>query len=477
MNRRRAMSLKDLRGFISLLEESGELARVTVETDPHLEIAAITDRVCKSPGGGRALLFEKVKGSAFPVVTNLFGSPRRSALALWTDHIQSLADRVAAELAQFPGQPSEERLRLLVDNPRYLPRLVPKPPCHEVVVSQAVDLRMLPALKSWPRDGGRFLTLPQIFTRDPATGRVNCGMYRIQLFDDRTAGLHWGKFSDAARHAAAWRARNKPMPIAIALGGDMALTYAAAAPLPAGIEELAFAGYLRQLPLDTARCLTSDLEVPAQAEFVIEGYVDPGKTLPEGPFGNHTGYYAPPAPVPVMQVTAITHRRDALYPCTVVGRPPMENCYLAKMTERLFLPLLQVDFPEIVELNMPLEGIFHGCAILSICKQEAGQGRRIIRDLWHKGFLRGSKLLVVVDDDVRVQDYSESFWRAINHLDPNRDIMIGGARLGIDATRKGPDEGSGHHWPASVEADDETRQLVDRRWPDYGITLDSPVKK
>lgn len=462
-------SIKDLRGFLELLNDSGELSKITVEVDPHLEIAEITNRVCKQPGGGRALLFEKVRGHRFPVVTNLFGSARRTAWALWTDHVQQLADRIARELHQDLIGPPEERLRRLVENPLFLPCLVPHPPCQQEVQCENPDLGLIPALKSWPGDGGRFFTLPQVFTRDPATGRVNCGMYRAQIFGPDRVGLHWGKFSDGARHAAAWRARNKPMPIAIALGGDPVLTYAATAPLPAGIEEIAFAGYLRQTAIDTARCLTSDLEVPALAEFVIEGYLLPGETHPEGPFGNHTGYYQPPEPAPMMRVTAISHRRDAIYPCTVVGRPPMENCYLAKATERLFLPLLQLEFPEIVDLNMPIEGIFHGCAIIALAKQEPGHGRRIIHDLWRKGFLRGAKLLVAVDEDVRVQDYGETFWRAVNHLDPNRDVIIGGARLGIDATRKGPDEGRGHDWPPPVTGDDRTRHLVDRRWREYGI--------
>jgi 4-hydroxy-3-polyprenylbenzoate decarboxylase len=462
-------SIKDLRGFLDLIEERGQLATVDAEVDPLLEVAAITDRVCKQPGGGKALRFNKVRGSKFPVLTNLYGSRQRTAWALWTDHVQYQADRLAADLHAIDSGSGEEKLWQLVENPLWLPCLIPSPPCQDMVEKERPDLSVIPALKSWPRDGGRFLTMPMVFTRDPATGRDNCGMYRAQIFGPQLLGLHWGKASDGARHEAAWRVRNKPMPIAIALGGDPVLTYTATAPLPPGIEETAFAGYLRQKSIEMARCLTSDLEVPALAEFVIEGYVLPNQTLPEGPFGNHTGYYAPPEPAPVMQVTAITHRKDALYPCTVVGRPPMENCYLAKATERLFLPLLQVDHPEIVDLNMPLEGIFHGCALVSISKDEPGQGRRIIRDLWDKGLLRNSRLLVILDEDVRVQDLSESFWRTLNHLDPNRDVVIGDSRIGIDATRKGPDEGKGHDWPPQVKLDDKTRRLVERRWEEYGI--------
>lgn len=462
-------TIKDLRGFLDLLAASGELATVSVEVDPLLEIAAITDRVCKQPGGGKALRFDNVRGSRFPVLTNLFGSSRRTAWALWTDHVQYQADRLAADLNSLADGSAEEKLRRLVNNPVWRPRTIQDPPCQQVVEQRQPDLSILPALKSWPRDGGRFLTLPLVFTRDPATGRSNCGMYRAQVFGPQQLGLHWGKSSDGARHAAAWLARDKPMPVAIALGGDPVLTYAATAPLPAGVEETTFAGYLRQQAIETTRCLTSDLEVPALAEFVIEGYLLPDQTLPEGPFGNHTGFYAPPEPAPVMQVTAMSHRHDALYPATVVGRPPMENCYLAKATERLFLPLLQVDYPEVVDLNMPMEGIFHGCALVSIRKQTAGQGRRMIADLWKQGWLRGSRLLLILDEDVRVQDLAESFWRALNQLDPARDIIIDGSRVGFDATRKGPDEGLGHNWPPTVSLDDATRRLILRRWEAYGI--------
>lgn len=462
-------SIKDLRGFLDLLAASDELATIAVEVDPLLEIAAITDRVCKQPGGGKALRFDKVRGSRFPVLTNLFGSSRRTAWALWTDHVQYQADRLAADLCALAEGSAEEKLQRLVANPHWRPRLIPHPPCQQVVEQRRPDLSILPALKSWPRDGGRFLTMPLVLTRDPATGQINCGMYRAQLFGSQQVGLHWGKTSDGARHAAAWQALGQPMPIAIALGGDPVLIYAATAPLPSAVEEAAFAGYLRQQAIEIAPCLTCDLEVPALAEFVIEGYLLPDQTLLEGPFGNHTGYYAPPEPAPVMQVTAISHRCDALYPATVVGRPPMENCYLAKATERLFLPLLQVDHPEVVDLNMPMEGIFHGCALVSIRKQAAGQGRRMIHELWRRGLLRGSRLLVILDEDVRVQDPAESFWRALNHLDPSRDIIIDGSRVGVDATRKGPDEGQGNAWPPPVSLDEATRRLILRRWEDYGI--------
>lgn len=464
-----ASSMKDIRGFLALLEESGDLASIKAEVDPVLEIAEITNRVCKQKGGGKALLFKNVKGYKIPVATNLFGSFQRIAWALWSDHLQQLADRVGKELkAQGEGD-AETRLRRLVEKPENLPRLISSPPCQEVVIQGCPDLGILPALKSWPGDGGHFLTLPLVFTRDPGSKRRNCGMYRVQIFGKDRAGLHWAKGTDGARQAAAWQARNKPMPVAIALGGDMVMTYAATAPLPTGVEEASYAGYLRQMPMEMARCVSCELEVPAAAEFVIEGYVQPGETMPEGPFGNHTGYYAPPEPAQVLRVTVITHRKDPIYPCTVVGPPPMENCYLAKATERLFLPMLQIDHPSVVDLNMPLEGIFHGCAVISIRKEVAGQGRKIIRELWTKGFLKKARFMLILDEDVRVQDLSESFWRTINHLDPGRDIIIDGNRIGIDATRKGPDEGLDLDWPPTLAQDEVTRMMVDRRWQEYGI--------
>ncbi len=449
------MSIEDLRGFVSLLEESGELCRVAVQVDPVLEIAAITDRVCKAPGGGKALFFEQVKGHSFPVLTNLFGSYRRVAWALWNDNLQTLAARLEREIAQAGPGGAEERLRRLVEAPGFLPKLVTQPPCQEVACRQQADLGMIPALQSWPDDGGRFLTLPLVFTRNPATGRSNCGMYRVQIFDGQSAALHWRKGSDAGRHHAAWQARGKRMPVAIALGGDPALIYAAGAPLPPGVDEAAFAGYLRQRRVSMAKCLTCDLHVPAAAEFVIEGYVEPQEERLEGPFGNHTGYYAEAAPCPVFHVTAITHRRDPLYPCTLVGPPPMEDCYLAKATERLFLPLLRHDHPGLVDMNLPMEGIFHGCALLG--------GRRLIRGLWTKGVLKNSRLLVACDEQVDVQNCSEAFWRAINSVDPQRDVLIEGGRLGIDATGK-----AGR--PQVVE-DDLVTRLVQQRWGEYGIKL------
>ncbi|ALC15069.1 ubiD family decarboxylase [Desulfuromonas soudanensis] len=462
------MSIVDLRGLLALVEEAGDLCRVTAEVDPLLEIAAITDRVSKGAGGGRALLFENVRGYPFAVLTNLFGSRRRTSWALWTDDIEALARRIAREIAAGSGS-GAARLQALVEDPAYLPRLVASAPCQQVIHRDGPLLQVLPALQAWPGDGGRFLTLPLVFTRDPGTGRTNCGMYRVQLFDDNCAAIDWRRGSDGYRHHAAWSARGKRMPVAIALGGDPALIYAAAAPVPTGVDEVSFAGYLRQVPVAMARCLSCDLEVPAAAEFVIEGYFVPGETRPSGPFGNHSGRYVPASPAPLFHVTAVTHRRDALYPCTVVGPPPMEDCFLAQATERLFLPLLRVDHPQIVDVHSPMEGIFHGCTLISMTKKEPGGGRAIALALWRRGRLKDARLLVIVDADVDVHNPSQVFWHTINTIDPRRDLRIDGLRIAIDATVKLAGEEGCEPPSPRVEADEATLALLAARWEEYGI--------
>jgi 4-hydroxy-3-polyprenylbenzoate decarboxylase len=451
--------IDDLRGLLSRLEANGDLCRVPVEVDPELEIAAITDRVCKSAGGGRALFFEKVRGHDFPVLTNLFGSPDRIAQAFGVDDVGSLAARLERDLAEAGGTSSAEALsRLMADHG---PRAVEEAACRQVGEGEGADLGLLPALKSWQGDGGRFLTLPLVITRDPEIGRVNVGIYRMQVFDRQGAGMHWRPGSGGARHHAAWSRRGERMPVAVALGGPTALIYAASAALPDGIDELSFAGYLRGRPVETVRALHSDLPVPAAAEFVLEGYVEPDESRLEGPFGNHTGYYSPAAPYPVFHLTALTRRRDAIYPCTVVGRPPTENVRLAKAGERLMLPLLRRDFPAIVDINLPPETIFHGCALVAVREEATGSVRELIAGLWESPQLKTSRLLVLVDENVDVQRPAEVFWRAINHLDPARDILIDGGRIAVDATRRGIGP--------PVEADAETREKVARRWSSYGI--------
>ncbi|GFN23589.1 menaquinone biosynthesis decarboxylase [Thermanaeromonas sp. C210] len=477
------MAYKDLREYLDTLTKKGLLHRVTVEVDPVLEIAAISDRVVKA--GGPALFFERVKGHAMPVVTNLFGSEELVKTAL---EIESL-DEPAARLAELLRIPEDtnwlsrlQYLPKLMEVSRFLPRRVKSAPCQEVVVDPP-SLAELPVLKLWPHDGGRFITLPLVFTRDPQTGRRNLGMYRMQVFDDRTTGMHWHLHKDAAEHFS--RAGER-LEVAVALGGDPALIYAATAPVPPGIDEVILAGFLRREPVEMVPALTVNLEVPAHAEIILEGYVDLGERRLEGPFGDHTGYYSPADYYPVFHLTCMTRRRDALYPATVVGRPPMEDAFLGKVTERLFLPLIRLILPEVRDINFPVEGVFHNCAIVSIAKRYPGQGRKVIHALWGMGQMMFTKFLIVVDADVNVHDLDEVRWKVLGNVDPRRDTVIVegpldvldhaspqpgyGGKMGIDATRKLPEEGHPRPWPLEARSDRQTRELVVRRWEEYGLS-------
>lgn len=497
------MPYKDLREFIAVLEAEGLLHRVNVEVSTELEIAEITDRMCKSPGGGKALYFAKVKGSEFPVVTNLFGSFKRMALALGVKDIEDIPRRIQRLLKQKPPETLLQKLAMLpqlLEFSKYFPTKVKSAPCQEVIIRNP-DLSILPALKCWPLDGnqskypsanplplvkeGKFITLPMVFTVDPQTGSRNCGMYRIHIFDKQTTGMHWHIHKDGASHYNAYKALNKPMPASIAIGADPAVIYSATAPLPPQIDEMVFAGFLRQAPVEMVKCITNDIEVPAHSEFVIEGYLNPGELLPEGPFGDHTGFYSPVDLYPVFHVTCITHRKDAIYPATVVGKPPMEDCYMGKATERIFLPLLRLDFPEIVDMHLPMEGVFHNAAIISIKKSYPGHAKKVIHGLWGKGQMMFSKLIIVVDDDVDVQNIPYTAWRVLNNVDWRRDTIISegplddldhsanfpryGAKMGIDATRKTHEEGMQRPWPDEIFMSDEIKQLVDRRLKEYGF--------
>ncbi len=484
------MAYRNLREFLDTLAAAGELKRVKVAVDPLLEIAAITDRVCKLPGGGPALFFERVKGSSLPVVTNIFGSSRRIAMALEVAELNDLTTKMEALLAKLPAGPGRGKsaaLARLFDNAEFPPRSVPTAPCQEVV-EQVPDLTRYPLLKNWPGDGlpgseGRFLTLPLVFSRDPASGRQNCGMYRVQLLDHATAAIHWRKGSGGEQQYRRYLARGERMPVAIAIGCDPAVIFAAALPLPEDLDEMAFAGFLRNAPVELVQCRTSELMVPANAELVIEGYLEPAEMRQGGAFGNYTGFYPTPELVPVLRLTCITRRRQPLYPATVVGPPPMEDCYLAKAAERLFLPLLRLEFPELVDINQPLEWIFHHGALVSIRKEFPGQARRVITGLWGETSLRSARLLIVVDADVDVQNLSQGAWRALNNIDWQRDLVIGPpdaenlaagelpgrGRLAIDATRKLPGEGALTSWPEELTMTREIINLVEQRWKEYGF--------
>lgn len=482
------MAYKDLRDFISLLEKKGLLKRIRVEVDPILEITEITDRMCKSPNGGKTLFFEKVIGSQYPVVTNLFGSFERMCLALEVEKIDDVAKRIEDLLNQSPPKTLMEKLSMipqLFELSKCLPKIVKHAPCQEVIEKENPDLSRFPIIKCWPVDGGRFITLPMVFTKDPDAGIQNCGMYRIQIYDKTTTGMHWHIHKGGARHYDKYKALNKRMPAAIAIGSDPAVIYSSSAPLPESFDEMLFAGFLRKDPVEMVKCITSDIEVPANSELVIEGYLEPGEMRLEGPFGDHTGFYSAADYYPVFHVTCITHRKDMIYPATIVGKPPMEDCYMGKATERIFLPLLRIDFPEIKDINLPMEGVFHNAALISIKKSYPGHAKKIIHGLWGKGQMMFSKLIIVVDDDVDVQNISYTAWRVLNNVDWKRDVVIAegplddldhaaswpryGSKMGIDATRKTREEGMIRDWPDELFMSEEIKKLVDKGWKEYGF--------
>jgi 4-hydroxy-3-polyprenylbenzoate decarboxylase len=493
------MAFRNLQDFIRTLEKQGELARIAAPVDPELEITEITDRISKGPASAnKALLFENVKGSDMPVLINAFGSARRMALALGVSDLDELNTHLAKTIdMRLPQGLSAALGRAgdLLDVLRSIglgPKLVSKAPAQEVVIdlrdpSTAVrGLCRLPILKCWPLDGGRYITLRQVITRDPATGVRNVGMYRLQVRDDRTLMMHWQRHKGGAEHERVAQESRKPqIPCAIALGGDPAAMWCSSAPLPPNIDEYLLAGYLRGRPVEFVKCVTQPIEAPAEAEIVIEGYVDPNEHAIEGPFGDHTGYYTPADRFPVFHATAITHRRGAIYPATVVGIPPMEDAWMGKATERLFLPLLKLFLGEVVDYAMPAEGVFHNLVIVSIRKRFPGHPQKVMFGVWGLGLLMLSKAIVVVDADVNVHDYREVAWRVLGNVDWKRDVTIVegavdqldhsalrdsfGGKIGIDATAKGPADNHPRGWPTEVAMDSAIKALVDRRWQDYGL--------
>lgn len=473
----------DLRAFIDLLESRGELRRVTAPISADLEITEITDRMCKSPGGGQALLFENVDGKGIPVLTNAFGSARRMAWALGQETLDEVGERLAGLVnPQLPGPLLDKMRRGLEVSEvlRYAPRPVRRAPCQEVVeTGDEATLAGLPVLRCWPGDPGPFITLPVVITRDPSGGPRNAGMYRMQVYDERTAGLHWHIHKGGAEHVR--RAREgERLPVAVALGPSPAVTYGASCPLPPGIDEMIVAGWLQRSGVRLVKCITCDLKVPAESEIVLEGFCDPAETRLEGPFGDHTGYYSAADQYPVFHLTAVTHRRNPIYPATIVGRPPMEDAWLGKATERLFLPLVRVFLPEVKDMAMPVEGGFHNLVLVSIKKNYPGQARKVMCTLWGLGLMMLAKAILVVDDDTDVQDASQVAWRALNNVDPRRDMMfvdgpldvldhaspapLYGSKVGIDATRKLPEEGHGRPWPDDIRMSDEVVARVNARW-------------
>ncbi|MHB1004842.1 MAG: menaquinone biosynthesis decarboxylase [Chloroflexota bacterium] len=482
------MAFRDLREYIAFLERRGELKRVGVPVSRDLEITEIADRVVKQ--GGPALLFENVEGYDVPVLINMFGTEARTAAALGVERLDELGERIGKYIGMAMGPlPSSmvdklKTLGLLAEFSSFAPKTIDSPPCQEVVLDPPT-LAPFPVLKCWPGDGGPFVTLPLVVTRDPSTGQRNVGMYRLQIYDDHTTGMHWHLHKGGAQHYRDSEGKSRRLEAAVAIGADPATIYAATAPLPPGIDEFFFSGFLRKDKLELARCKTVDLEVPAHAEIVLEGYVDPAERRREGPFGDHTGFYSLADDYPVFHVTCVTHRRNPIYAATIVGRPVMEDYYLGKATERLFLPIMKVVLPEVVDMAMPPAGVFHNLAIVSIRKQYPGQPRKVMYGLWGLMLMSLTKTLVVVDEDVNVHDSAEVAWRVLNNVEPRRDLVQAegpldaldhsspqlhyGGKLGIDATRKGPADGHAREWPEDIVMDPDVVRRVDAKWRELGL--------
>lgn len=480
------MPFSGLQDYLAALERRGELKTIDIEISPALEIAEIADRVIAR--GGPALRFTRPSRGRYPVVINLFGTLARTAFALGASDFDEIGARIEALLRTQPPGSFVEKLRALprlAEMASWAPRPVKRAPCQEVVEEQP-SLRDLPVLKTWPQDGGPFLTLPLVITAHPETGQRNVGMYRMQVFDERTTGMHWHPHKVGAEHYRGYERLGRRMPVAVALGCDPAVIYAATAPLPEEFDEFLFAGFLRKQAVELVPARTVDLLVPAEAEFVLEGYVDPGERRREGPFGDHTGYYSLADEFPVFHLTALTRRATPVYPATIVGRPPKEDRFLAKATERIFLPLIRMQLPEIVDLHLPHEGVFHNLALVRIRKRYAGHAFKVMHALWGLGQMMFTKIIVVFDEEVDVQDLSEVLWRLGNHIDPERDVcfvrgpvdildhasrMPGyGSKMGIDATRKWPEEGFTRQWPEAIEMSPEVKARIDRLWT--GLNLE-----
>jgi 4-hydroxy-3-polyprenylbenzoate decarboxylase len=539
------LAYNDLREWIAALERAGELKRIKTEVDPVLEIAEITDRVSKGhftgegaratlKPGGPALLFEKPKGSEIPVLINQFGSERRMRMGLEVDSLDEVADRIRQFMDVKSPQGFLDKIKMLpmlAEMGKFFPKTVATGPCKEVIRKNNFDLKHLPILQCWPQDAGRFITLPCVVTRDPKTGKRNVGMYRMQVYDGQSTGMHWQRQKIGAEHYREMLRREAragtPMPppssisgatvalarppfagstsavdimaqtsggsaipegklpkgkmeVAVAIGTDPALTFAAIVPAPPEVEEYLIAGFLRQSPVELVKCETVDLEVPATSEIVLEGYVNLDELRMEGPFGDHTGFYSLPDLYPVFHLTCVTHRNNPIYATTIVGKPPQEDAYMGKAVERIFLPLMKLTIPELVDINLPIEGVFHNLMIVSIRKSYPGQARKVMNAIWSLGQAMFTKCVIVVDEDVNVHDIGELTLKVLNHIDPERDIQFTlgpidsldhasrlpnfGSKMGVDATRKWESEGFARPWPDEILMDEKTKSLVNSKW-------------
>jgi len=512
------LAYDDLRDWITALDRAGELKKIHAEVDPLLEVTEITDRVSKS--NGPALLFQNLQGHpGAQLLINQFGSARRMNLALEVDKLDEVADRIRAFMDVKSPQGFLDKVKMLpmlAEMGKFFPKTVTTGPCKEVIQRDNLSLDDFPILKCWPQDAGRFITLPCVITRDPNTGKRNVGCYRMQVYDARTTGMHWQRQKVGAEHyrealrAAARAGTPAPasaavdlmarssggsvladhtpsgkMEVAVAIGTDPALTFSAIVPAPPDVEEYLIAGFLRQKPVELVKCETVDLEVPASAEIILEGHVHLDELRAEGPFGDHTGFYSLEDLYPVFHLSCITHRKDPIYSTTIVGKPPMEDGWMGKAVERIFLPLMRLTIPELVDINLPIEGVFHNLMIVSIKKSYPGQARKVMNAVWSLGQAMFTKCIIVVDEDVNVQDIGEVTLKALNHIDPERDIQFTlgpvdsldhasrlpnyGSKMGIDATRKWPSEGFTRPWPDEIQMDEKTKALVDKKWKELGL--------
>ncbi len=482
------MAYSDLREFIAALEKAGELKRIPFEVDPKLEMTEFADRAVKS--GGPALLFEKPKGYSVPVLINSLASEKRMQIALQVEKFQDIADRISDYLQMQVPQGLLGKLSMLpklAEMGSFFPKKVSSGPCQEVVLKgDQIDLRKLPVLTCWPQDGGPYITLPMVFTKNPETGKRNCGMYRMQVYDERTTGMHWQTHKQGAEHyRRRFKAGETRMDVAVAIGADPTVMYAAILPLPPDLDEMMIAGFLRKKPVEMVQCLTVDVDVPANAEFILEGYVELGEKRTEGPFGDHTGYYSLEDEYPVFHLTCLTHRKNPIYATTVVGPPPMEDYYMGKAIERTFLPLMRMQIPEILDMCMPAEGIFHNLMLVKIRKSYPMQARKVMHAVWGLGQAMFTKCIVVVDEECDVQNYSEVAWKTLNNIDPQRDIefVLGpidsldhssrmvnwGSKMGIDATRKWPEEGFTRRWPDVLTLPADVKERVAEMWKKAGL--------
>jgi len=484
------VAYRDLRDFVRTLEKKGELEKISAVVDPVLEITEISDRVVKA--GGPALLFERAKGSKIPVVTNLLGSERRMCMAVEVDTLEEVAERVHSFLDVKSPQGILEKVKMLpklAEIGSFFPKSVRNGACQEVVRTESFSLDYFPILKCWPQDGGRYITWPMVITKNPETGKRNVGCYRMQVYDGRTTGMHWQTQKHGAEHFRNARAKNPKgkIEVAVAIGADPATALAGILPVPPDMDEFLFSGFMRRDPVELVPCKTVDLEVPANAEIVLEGHVNLGEMRMEGPFGDHTGFYSLEAEFPVFHIDCITHRKDPLYLTTIVGPPPQEDYFMGHAIERIFLPVMKMQYPEIADIAMPAEGIFQNLMIVAIRKSYPGQARKIMNAIWSLGQAMFTKVVVVVDHDVNVQDSHEVVWKALCAIDPERDIqfVMGpvdtldhaarrqdyGSKMGVDATRKWKEEGYTGRWPDEIKMDEGTKGQVDKIWKQIRLTM------